>query len=383
MTEDLHPSTHPPLPPTTEDDRFSWHRLLRSRRVGISTFYRLLAEHGSAQNALVALPEIARAAGVAGYEICPEGVVHKELKDARSAGAVLLFRGAPNYPPTLCDLTDAPPLLWGLGDITILKRPMVALVGARNASSLGTRMAKALARELGEAGYVIVSGLARGVDTAAHVAGLDTGTVAVQAGGVDMMYPAENTCLAEQIAQKGLRLSEQPMGLSPQARHFPPRNRIISGLSSAVVVVEAAGKSGSLITARNALDQGRDVLAVPGHPFDARAAGCNMLIRDGATLVRSAADVIEAVAPMASQTAVGEPELPRISAPPSTPEYGLKEIAALHRQILSRLGPSPLAEDQLIRDLKAPARSVAPVLVDLELDGKIKRQPGGLLSLTT
>lgn len=244
-------------------------------------------------------------------------------------------------------------------------------------------MAKALARELGEAGYVIVSGLARGVDTAAHVAGLDTGTVAVQAGGVDMMYPAENTCLAEQIAQKGLRLSEQPMGLSPQARHFPPRNRIISGLSSAVVVVEAAGKSGSLITARNALDQGRDVLAVPGHPFDARAAGCNMLIRDGATLVRSAADVIEAVAPMASQTAVGEPELPRISAPPSTPEYGLKEIAALHRQILSRLGPSPLAEDQLIRDLKAPARSVAPVLVDLELDGKIKRQPGGLLSLTT
>ena len=168
------------------------------------------------------MPEIARAAGVAGYEICPEGVVHKELKDARCAGAVLLFRGAPDYPTTLCDLADAPPLLWALGDTTVLKRPMVALVGARNASSLGTRMAKALARELGEAGHVIVSGLARGVDTAAHVAALDTGTAAVQAGGVDIMYPAENTNLAEQIAQKGLHLSEQPMGLSPQARHFPP-----------------------------------------------------------------------------------------------------------------------------------------------------------------
>ncbi|MEP5090636.1 MAG: DNA-processing protein DprA [Paracoccaceae bacterium] len=386
MTRDQHPSTHPPLPPTTEDDRFSWLRLLRSRRVGISTFYRLLAEHGSAQNALSALPEIARAAGVAGYQLCPEGVIHKELKDARLTGAKLLCRGTSDYPRNLTDLTDAPPLLWTLGDIAMLRRPMVSLVGARNASSLGTRMAKALARDLGEAGYVVVSGLARGVDTAAHHAALDTGTIAVQAGGVDVMYPAENTCLAEQIAQKGLRLSEHPMGLNPQARHFPSRNRIISGLSNGVVVVEAAGKSGSLITARNALDQGREVLAVPGHPFDARAAGCNMLIRDGAALVRSAADILEAVAPMANQSSAKEPELPLPQTPlPTQPaqERSLKEVAALHNQILARLSPSPLAEDQLIRDLDTPARSVAPVLVDLELDGKIKRQPGGLLSLTS
>jgi DNA processing protein len=183
-----------------------------------------------------------------------------------------------------------------MGDPALLARPMIALVGARNASSLGTRMARRLAEELGEAGYVVVSGLARGIDTAAHHASLATGTVAVMAGGVDIVYPVENAVLAQEIAETGLRLSEQPMHLEPQARHFPRRNRIISGLAKAVVVVEAAAKSGSLITARTALDQGRDVLAVPGHPFDARAGGCNMLIRDGAVLVRSAADVIEALA---------------------------------------------------------------------------------------
>ena len=382
MTEDLNPSTHPPLPPTTEDDRFSWLRLLRSRRVGISTFYRLLTDHGTAQNALAALPNVARAAGVSGYEICPEPVVHGELKKGRLAGAELVFRGTPLYPMQLTELTDAPPFFWVIGKVELLNRPKVALVGARNASSLGTRMAKALAQGLGEAGYAVVSGLARGVDTAAHIAALDTGTVAVQAGGIDNMYPAENTGLAEQIARKGLRMSEQPVGLIPQARHFPVRNRIISGLCDAVVIVEAAGKSGSLITARNALDQGREVLAVPGHPFDARAAGCNMLIRDGAVLVRNAADVLDVLTPALDMKASHreQPELPTIpSAPPQT--RSLRDTAALHQQILSRLGPSPVAEDQLIRDLATPARSVAPVLIDLELDGKIKRQAGGLLSL--
>jgi DNA processing protein len=268
-----------------------------------------------------------------------------------------------------------------MGNPALLNRPIVALVGARNASSLGTRMARALARELGQAGYIVVSGLARGVDTAAHIAALDTGTIAVQAGGIDVMYPAENTDLASQIAQTGLRISEQPVGLTPQARHFPSRNRIISGLSCAVVVVEAAGKSGSLITARNALDQGREVLAVPGHPFDARAAGCNMLIRDGAVLVRSGADVIEALAPADRPQDSVEPELPIPPAVGPPPKRSLRETAALHLQILARLGPSPVAEDQLIRDMAAPARMVAPVLVDLELSGKIKRQAGGLLSL--
>ncbi len=381
MTEDLHPSTHPPLPPTTEDDRFSWLRLLRSRRVGIATFYRLLAEHGTAQNALAALPNVARAAGVENYSICPEAVVQAEMRNGAQAGARLVFHGTPDYPQSLTDLSDAPPLLWAIGDLSLMNRPMVALVGARNASSLGTRMARALARELGQAGYIVVSGLARGVDAAAHTAALDTGTIAVQAGGVDIMYPAENTDLAMQIAQKGLRVSEQPVGLVPQARHFPSRNRIVSGLSCGVVIVEAAGKSGSLITARNALDQGREVLAVPGHPFDARAAGCNMLIRDGAVLVRSGADVIEALAPAEQPQQNAQPELPIPAAAAPPQKRSLRETAALHLQILARLGPSPVAEDQLIRDMAAPARTVAPVLVDLELSGKIKRQAGGLLSL--
>jgi DNA processing protein len=239
-------------------------------------------------------------------------------------------------------------------------------------------MARSLAADLSEQGYTIVSGLARGVDTAAHLASLQGGTVAVMAGGVDVIYPAENTPLAADILKTGLRLSEQPIGLIPQARHFPSRNRLISGLAHAVVVVEAAAKSGSLITARTALDQGREVLAVPGHPIDARASGCNMLIRDGATLVRSAADVIEALPSDKPQET--QAEMPLETAP-EPPARSLRDTAALHQQILQRLGPSPLAEDQLIRDLGAPARSVAPALVDLELDGRITRQPGGLLSL--
>uniref|UniRef100_UPI0035184825 DNA-processing protein DprA n=1 Tax=Pseudooceanicola sp. TaxID=1914328 RepID=UPI0035184825 len=187
MTEEHHSSIHPPLPPTTEDDRFSWLRLLRSRRVGVSTFHRLLGEYGSAQNALAALPDVARAAGVDGYEICPAGVIQAELKAAKAANARLLCLGGPGYPPELAEIADAPPLLWLQGGGDLLVRPAVALVGARNASSLGTRMARALARELGEAGYIVVSGLARGVDTAAHLAALETGTVAVMAGGVDMV----------------------------------------------------------------------------------------------------------------------------------------------------------------------------------------------------
>lgn len=368
------PSNSPPLPPTTEDDLLDRLRLLRSRRVGIVTYRRLLREHGSAREALRALPEVARAAGVARYQVCPIGVVEAEIRAGRDAGAVLLAEGSPDYPVTLSEISDAPPLLWTIGQRALLHRPMVALVGARNASSLGTRMAKSLAAELSEAGIVVVSGLARGIDTAAHLSSLKGGTIAVQAGGVDVIYPTENTKLTEDIGQNGLRLSEMPMGMQPQARHFPARNRIISGLARAVVVVEAAAKSGSLITARNALDQARDVLAVPGHPFDARAAGCNMLIRDGALLVRSAQDVIEAIGPLHPV----QQDLPLEPAP--KPERSLRETAALHTQILSRLGPSPVAEDQLIRDLCASATSVAPAIMDLELDGKITRQAGGLLA---
>ncbi|SLN74920.1 DNA-processing protein DprA [Ruegeria meonggei] len=376
MTEEQLSSNHPTLPPTTEEDRFSWLRLLRSRKVGPATFRRLLREHGSAQNALTALPEMARAAGIEGYETCPPGVIEAELKAAKAANARLLCLGSADFPDALNDLSDAPPMLWAIGDLSLLQRKSIGMVGARNCSSLGARMARGLAADLGKEGYTIVSGLARGIDTAAHMAALKTGTVAVMAGGVDVVYPAENTDLAGDIAKSGLRVSEQPMGVTPQARHFPRRNRIISGLSQAVVVVEAAAKSGSLITARDALDQGREVLAVPGHPFDARAAGCNMLIRDGASLVRSAEDVIEALPQRQPET------LEPISDPqPDVQQASVPSQASLHSEILARLGPSPIAEDQLIRDIAATAGEIGPALVDLELDGRIQRQPGGLLSL--
>jgi DNA processing protein len=380
MSEENLSSTHPQLPPTTEEEQLLWLRLLRSRRVGATTFHRLMHAHGNAGAALAALPEIAREAGVKDYAPCPDHVAEAELRAARAAGARMITIGSHYYPEELRELPDAPPFLWALGKIDLLQKPRIALVGARNASSLGTRMARALAAELGEAGFVCVSGMARGVDTATHLATLKTGTIAVFGGGVDVIYPAENTGLAGEIrAQNGLILSEQPMGLQPQARHFPARNRIISGLARAVVVIEAAAKSGSLITARNALDQGREVLAVPGHPFDARASGCNMLIRDGAKLVRNAEDVIEALGPIA-EVLPAEPELPNL--PPAEPQKRtLRQTADLHREILNRLGPSPVAEDQLIRDLNAPAARVAPVLVDLELEGRVRRQAGGLLSL--
>ncbi|WP_210093520.1 DNA-processing protein DprA [Ruegeria sp. HKCCSP346] len=374
MTEEQLSSNHPPLPPTTEEDRFSWLRLLRSRKVGPATFRRLLREHGSAQNALAALPEMARAAGIKGYETCPPGVIEAELRAAKAAKARLLCLGSADFPAALAGLNEAPPLLWAIGDVSLLQKPTIAMVGARNCSSLGARMARGLATELGSKGHVIVSGLARGIDTAAHMAALETGTVAVMAGGVDVIYPAENTELAHDIASRGLRISEQPMGVTPQARHFPRRNRIISGLAQAVVVVEAAAKSGSLITARDALDQGREVLAVPGHPFDARAAGCNLLIRDGATLVRSAEDVIEALPRQ-------DDLISRPIEPPSEPI--VRPARDLHEQIIARLGPSPIAEDQLLRDIAASAGELGPALIDLELDGRIQRQPGGLLSLAS
>lgn len=378
----------PFTPPTTEDDRLSWLRLIRSRRVGPATFWRLVEEHGTARAALQALPEVARTAGVEDYAPCPEAVALAELRAGKAAGARLLCRGESAYPQALAELPDAPPVLWALGDLTVATRPMVALVGARNASSLGLRMARKLAEGLGEAGITVVSGLARGIDAAAHLAALPTGTVAVMAGGVDVIYPAENGDLAREVARKGLRVSEQPIGLEPLARHFPLRNRIISGIAAAVVVVEAAARSGSLITARTALDQGREVLAVPGHPFDGRASGCNLLIRDGASLVRGVEDVLEALAQKPGPAHAAPATTAVAAAPSRRAENGTPaprsrpraETRALHQHILDRLGASPLAEDQLIRDLAVSPATVAPELVAMELDGQILRHPGGLIS---
>ncbi len=374
--EPKHPSTHPLLPPTSEDDRVLWLRLLRSYRVGPSTFYRLMAEHGSAGAALAALPQVAAAAGVKDYRPYEAARARDELALGQAQGAHMICMGSDDYPRDLAETSDAPPILWALGDLSVLTKPMIGLVGARNASSLGLRMARGLSAELAEAGYIVVSGLARGIDAAAHTAALSHGTLAVLAGGADVIYPSENTGLYQNIRQQGLLLSERPFGFQPKARDFPRRNRIISGLAKALVVVEAAGRSGSLITARTALDQGREVLAVPGHPFDARSGGCNMLIRDGARLVRNGADVLEALPPEAT-TETADSALP-LEQP--APKRSLQETAALHQQILNRLGPTPLAEDQLIRDLAAPAQAVLPALTDLEMAGEVQRQPGGLLA---
>jgi DNA processing protein len=380
----------PFTPPTTEEDELATLRLIRSRRVGPATYFKLIAEYGTAQAALAALPEVARAAGVSGYAPCPEAVALAELRAGRRAGARLICHGQPGYPASLAEIPDAPPTLWARGDSALLARPMVALVGARNASSLGLRMARKLAGGLGAAGLVVVSGLARGIDAAAHTAAISTGTIAVLAGGVDVIYPPENADLTQAIAARGLLLSEQSLGQEPQARHFPMRNRIISGLVRVVVVVEAAGRSGSLITARLALDQGREVVAVPGHPLDARAAGCNALIRDGAALVRGAEDVLalldgvqgrpEAVADVEAGARADAPGAPRAAAPRASQAPPAPNAQPLQATILDRLGPSPLAEDQLIRELALPASQIAPELLALEIEGRIERQAGGMLA---
>ncbi|MBV1862944.1 MAG: DNA-processing protein DprA [Rhodobacteraceae bacterium] len=358
--------------PTTDIQRIDWMRLIRSRRVGPATFYRLLGECGSAQAALATLPQVARDAGVTDYETCAATYAAAELAQGQSKGYHLLCISDPEYPSLLKKIPDAPPILWVVGDLSLLSRPSVSLVGARNASSLGVRMTRLIAHELGEAGYVVTSGLARGIDAAAHEAALKTGTIAVQASGLDVIYPRENARLHDDIAQSGLRLSEQPIGLPPQARHFPQRNRIIAGLSTATVVIEGAARSGSLITARDTADLGRDVMAVPGNPLDARAAGCNMLIRDGAMLVRSGKDIIDALQ---------MPELPPLKAPNPKPVVVPPEHVA--EKILTLLGPNAIPEDMLIRDTGLPAQSVSQHLLSLELEGKIERHPGGMLALAS
>ncbi|MBT0955986.1 DNA-protecting protein DprA [Alphaproteobacteria bacterium KMM 3653] len=359
---------------------------MRSRRVGPATFFRLMTEHGSAEAALDALPRMAAEAGLPNYEVCPEGVARAELAAGYRLGAVPIFAGSAADSPLLGDISDRPVMLWALGDPALLRRPSIALVGARNASSVGKRMARSLANDLGEAGFVLASGMARGIDAAAHTAALPTGTIAVLAGGVDVIYPQENKDLYTQIVRNGLILSEHPPGFRPMARHFPARNRIVAGLSRALVVVEAAAKSGSLITARCALDQGREVLAVPGHPFDGRAAGGNLLIRDGAALVRSAADIIEVTgpAPMAQdprQQAFFAP--PQAAAPILPPPTGSPaKPRNLTRKILSLLGAAPVSEDQLSRDLGLPPQALSRQLTTLEILGELTRSAGGLVSRT-
>lgn len=360
-------------------ERLDWLRLIRCENVGPVTFYQLLGRCGSAAAAAEALPELARRGGRERPIRPPSRAdAERELAAIEALGGRFLCRDEPGYPPALAAIEDAPPVLALRGDARLLERPMIGVVGARNASANGRRFARALAAELGQAGFVVVSGLARGIDASAHDGALETGTVAVMAGGVDVVYPEENRPLYDSVTQRGLALSEMPMGTVPQGRHFPRRNRIISGLSLGIVVVEAAERSGSLITARLAGEQGREVFAVPGSPLDGRCKGTNGLIRDGAHLTESAADVLAVLSQAVQRTARGEVRESAASAP--APPDAIEPTAA-RRIVLESLGPSPVAVDEILRQSHLSPAAVSMVLLELELAGRIERHPGHRVSL--
>jgi DNA processing protein len=366
--------------PKTFDALVDWLRLIRSRRIGPVTFFKLIHQYGDATQALKHLPEIARDAGLKTYEAASADQAKAELQRGKAFGARAIFAGGKNYPQALLDIDDPPPFLWVKGDVAQFDKDAIGIVGARNASSLGTRMARTMAGGLGEAGFAVVSGLARGVDAAAHAGSLNSGTIAVLAGGIDQPYPRENALLYEQIGKQGVMISERPMGHYPTSRCFPRRNRLISGLSRALVVVEAAAKSGTMITVDCALRQGREVFAVPGHPFDSRVSGCNNLIRDGATLVTSAAHVIAVIENIAPKAKTQTPPVPaKIDRPTKTSAPTEPDVA---QKILDLLSVTPVSEDQVVRDLSLSSQVVAAQLTSLELDGKVTRYSGGTLALS-
>ncbi|KPF82901.1 DNA processing protein DprA [alpha proteobacterium AAP38] len=373
------------IAPLTYAERIDRVRLIRAENVGPVTFLRLMERFGTATAALNALPELARRGGrTTPLRIPGKAEVEREAVALDRIGARWLFRGEAEYPGPLAVLDDAPPVLTLLGFPALLSRPCVGIVGARNASIVGRKMAEKLGRDLAEAGFTVVSGLARGIDTSAHqgaLAGGATGggTVAVVAGGVDIIYPPENDGLYREIATRGAILAESPLGTEPQARHFPRRNRLISGLSLGVVVVEAAVKSGSLITARFAGEQGREVFAVPGSPLDPRAQGCNRLIKEGAGLVENADDVINHLQG-ALRRPFSEPSsgLFRPTTPAREDEIELEKARRLVAECLS---PSPVLIDEVVRGCQLSAGVVLTVLLELELAGRLQRHPGGQVSL--
>jgi DNA processing protein len=367
-----------PRRPRLLDDaqRLAWLRLIRSDNVGPRTFRALLNQFGGAEAALMALPTLAARGGARQFRLySAEQAAHEQAALTRRGGR-LVAQGEPDYPPMLARMDGAPPLLATVGRPEIGRQPMVAIVGARDASAAGRSFAGRLARELGEAGYVVVSGLARGIDAAAHEAALSSGTAAVLAGGLDRIYPPEHEDLFSRIADKGLAVSEMPMGWSPRGKDFPRRNRIIAGMALGTVVVEAALRSGSLITARLAIEADREVMAAPGSPLDPRCEGSNRLIREGATLITSAAHVIEAL-PRADWL----PEPAPIAEPEAPPPPAAEPAADERRRITTLLGPSPVTVDELVRQSGAPARTVQLVLLELELAGRIERHTGGRVSL--
>ncbi|MEO1135026.1 MAG: DNA-processing protein DprA [Pseudomonadota bacterium] len=364
-------------------DRLDWLQLIRTQNIGPVTFHRLIGKFGTAAKALAALPDLSRKAGRrAPFRPANRDDCARELREAEKHGARLIAACENDYPEALKAIPDHPPLIFVRGHTSLFEKPAVAIIGARNASGVGRKIARTLANDLGDAGYVIASGLARGIDGAAHDAALDTGTIAVVAGGVDVIYPPEHEDLTNRISREGAIISECPMGAQPTARDFPKRNRLISGLSRGVVVVEAAARSGTLLTANFALEQGREVFAVPGSPLDPRCQGANRLIRDGAGLVENAQDEIDVLAAQSRALAARSRDLFDWSEGLSEREPDPAMLANLRQRVLEILSYTPLHRDEILREADAPPGFVADTLLDLVLSGEAQEHDGGRFSLT-
>ncbi|MGN6748326.1 MAG: DNA-processing protein DprA [Xanthobacteraceae bacterium] len=360
----------------TDEQRLDWLRLIRSQNVGPRTFRALLNHFGGARAALEALPTLARRGGASAPQICSRETAEREIEACRKFGIALVALGEAHYPRRLQMIDDAPPLIAIRGNTAVLTMPLVAIVGSRNASAAGVKITERLTRGLCECGFATASGLARGIDAAAHRASVATGTLAVLAGGQDRVYPPEHADLLDDILHTGLALTEMPLGWEPRARDFPRRNRLISGVSLGVVIVEAAKRSGSLITARLALEQGREVFAVPGSPLDPRAEGTNSLIKQGATPITDAEDVVSVLRPIiGSDVALREDEAGDEEKLPVEPAPDDRA------RVIALLSPAPVSIDDLIRLSLTSPRIVRMVLLELEIAGRIERHGGGLVSL--
>jgi DNA processing protein len=365
-------------PGLTDEQRLDWLQLIRSPNIGPRTFRTLMSHYGTARDALAVVPDLARRGGAARPGgLCSRAEAERELAAGQARGIVFVASCEAAYPHRLAMIDDAPPLLAVRGRLATLALPMVAIVGSRNASAAASKVAETLARNLGGEGFAVVSGLARGIDAAAHRASLPSGTIAVLAGGHDHIYPPENKGLLEAILENGAGISEMPLGLEPRAAEFPRRNRLISGLALGVIVIEAAKRSGSLITARFALEQGREVFAVPGSPLDPRAEGSNGLLKQGATLVTEAADVVTVLRPIMGEPIELSAREPDEPAPLPISDPGSDE----RRRIVALLGPTPVAIDDLVRLSGSSPAIVRTVLLELDLAGRLGRHGGSVVSL--
>lgn len=362
------------------NEKLSWLRLIRTENIGPITFHQLIAKYETASEALAYIADLAKHGGARKkLRICSKSEAEEEFSKLTKLGAQLICSSEPNYPYLLRQIHDPPPVINVLGHPHLLDRDIIGIVGSRNASAAALRLTERFADDLGQAGFAIASGLARGIDAAAHHASLPHDAIAVVGGGIDIAYPKENQNLQEMIAERGCLLAEQPIGTQPQARHFPRRNRIISGLARAILVMEAAPKSGSLITARMALEQGRDIFAVPGSPLDPRARGTNNLIHNGALLVESAAEIIEELS-LSRPRSIREPAS---ESPTRFQQSAIDEdiLRSARQDVISFLGPIASEIDDIIHRTKHSPTTVLTILLELELAGRLERQFGNRVSL--